>query len=286
MFLRDPAPGAVHLFYTLMLPLSRGESFLENRVFSRPRRGRMTSPASTSRNRRDFVKHSDRGVFDPLSLAARPTRPTAAHGRVTEVVGPAGRGRPIGPTRGRPPPRAPTRRQLHRLRPAGAAADAFPDRARTEIERRVGKLWERRPEPERSAATSSCSGWSPACRSPASPVSARGRASPTSGALGLLSNNILPPLMAEREPSSRLVGSNNSLILFYSRNRLGNTAGRARWMAARRSHRSSRRAACAERLRIVCPRAASASKGGAYPNVDPVNTRHSGGRSTAGTSRS
>ena len=51
-----------------MLPMSRGESFLENRVFSNP--DEVEWGALDLQTRRDFVKHSDRGVFDPPSLAA------------------------------------------------------------------------------------------------------------------------------------------------------------------------------------------------------------------------
>ena len=66
MFLRGFRPRARCTIYTPMLPLSRGESFLENRVFSDPDVVEWDSLDQTTR--RDFVKHSDRGVFDPPSL--------------------------------------------------------------------------------------------------------------------------------------------------------------------------------------------------------------------------
>jgi mycobactin lysine-N-oxygenase len=85
MFLRGFRPAARFTIYTPMLPMSRGESFLENRVFSNPDEVEWT--ALDQRTRRDFVKHSDRGVFDPPSLAAiaYDERCRFVTGRVTEV---------------------------------------------------------------------------------------------------------------------------------------------------------------------------------------------------------
>ncbi len=68
MYLRRARPSCRFTIYTPMLPLSRGESFLENRVFSDP--DAVEWEHLDERTRRDFVKHSDRGVFDPPSLAA------------------------------------------------------------------------------------------------------------------------------------------------------------------------------------------------------------------------
>jgi mycobactin lysine-N-oxygenase len=67
-FLRDFRPAARMTVYTPMLPLSRGESFLENRVFSDP--DEVSWSALDPQTRRDFVKHCDRGVFDPGTLAS------------------------------------------------------------------------------------------------------------------------------------------------------------------------------------------------------------------------
>ena len=85
MFLRDFRPLARSTIYTPMLPLSRGESFLENRVFSNPDVVEWDSLDQTTR--RDFVKHSDRGVFDPPSLAKIAYEDTVRFvlGRVTDV---------------------------------------------------------------------------------------------------------------------------------------------------------------------------------------------------------
>lgn len=68
MYLRGLRPRCTFTVYTPLVPMSRGESFLENRVFSDP--DTVGWEHLDERARRDFVKHSDRGVFDPPSLAA------------------------------------------------------------------------------------------------------------------------------------------------------------------------------------------------------------------------
>ncbi|HZK16403.1 MAG TPA: SidA/IucD/PvdA family monooxygenase [Solirubrobacterales bacterium] len=85
MFLRGLRPLARYKIYTPTLPMSRGESFLENRVFSDPDEVGWTGLDQVTR--RDFVKHSDRGVFDPPSLAkvAYDDRCEFVTGRVTAV---------------------------------------------------------------------------------------------------------------------------------------------------------------------------------------------------------
>lgn len=85
MFLRGLRPDATFTIYTPLLPMSRGESFLENRVFSNPDEVGWSS--LDLETRRDFVKHSDRGVFDPPSLAAiaYDDRVSFVTGRVTDV---------------------------------------------------------------------------------------------------------------------------------------------------------------------------------------------------------
>lgn len=65
-FLRGFRPDAQMTVYTPTLPLSRGESFLENRVFSNP--DSVAWETLDEQTRRDFVRHCDRGVFDPQTL--------------------------------------------------------------------------------------------------------------------------------------------------------------------------------------------------------------------------
>ena len=66
VFLRALRPAARLTVYTPTLPLSRGESFLENRVFADP--DNVNWEHLDIETRRDFVKHCDRGVFDSSVL--------------------------------------------------------------------------------------------------------------------------------------------------------------------------------------------------------------------------
>lgn len=68
VFLRAFRPRARLTVYTPTLPLSRGESFLENRVFADP--DDVGWSRLDQQTRRDFVKHCDRGVFDMTVLAS------------------------------------------------------------------------------------------------------------------------------------------------------------------------------------------------------------------------
>ena len=68
IFLRAFRPRVRITVYTPTLPLSRGESFLENRVFADP--DDVGWERLDLQTRRDFVKHCDRGVFDMGALAS------------------------------------------------------------------------------------------------------------------------------------------------------------------------------------------------------------------------
>ncbi len=214
MFLRGFRPLARFTIYTPMLPLSRGESFLENRVFSDPDEVEWT--ALDQRTRRDFVKHSDRGVFDPPSLAAiaYDDRCRFVTGRVTDVeAAPGGEGV-----------------RLEHHSPEGVARPEhdyvvnctgfdllaqlrtlFPDEARREIERRVGQLWDTPAGTEVPIGRNlELRGMEPRLQIPGLAGLSQGPGFANLGALGLLSNRVLQPLMVERERSLRLVRSSNS----------------------------------------------------------------------------
>lgn len=85
LFLRDFRPKARLTVYTPTLPMSRGESFLENRVFSTP--DSVSWELLPAHVRREFVKQCDRGVFGPDGLAAiaYDERYRFVMGRVTHV---------------------------------------------------------------------------------------------------------------------------------------------------------------------------------------------------------
>jgi mycobactin lysine-N-oxygenase len=66
-FARNHRPDSRITVYTANLPLSRLESFLENRVFSSP--DDVEWETLSVETRRDFINHTDRGVFGPERLA-------------------------------------------------------------------------------------------------------------------------------------------------------------------------------------------------------------------------
>ena len=204
MFLRGFRPQARCTVYTPMLPMSRGESFLENRVFSNP--DEVEWGALDLQTRRDFVKHSDRGVFDPPSLAAiaYDDRARFVTGRVTDVGAPAAAARGSGSSTSRREgagrQRARVRRQLHRLRPPGAAARPLPGRrCGSRSSARRGRSGSGRPGVEiRIGRALELEGMSPRLHIPGLGGLSQGPGFANLGALGLLSNRVLQPLLREK----------------------------------------------------------------------------------------
>lgn len=209
MFLRGFRPRARCTVYTPMLPMSRGESFLENRVFSNP--DAVEWESLDQRTRRDFVKHSDRGVFDPPSLAAiaYEQRASFVTGRVTDVgAGAAGGVR------------------LEYEAPGGASGgeheyvvnctgfdllaqlrQLFAAELREEIERRVGPLWDRPAGTEVPIGRHlELRGLSPRLQIPGLAGLSQGPGFANLGALGLLSNRVLQPLLREKAAREELGG--------------------------------------------------------------------------------
>jgi mycobactin lysine-N-oxygenase len=214
MFLRSFRSRARCTIYTPMLPLSRGESFLENRVFSDPDTVEWT--ALDQRMRRDFVKHSDRGVFDPPSLATIAYDDCARFvtGRVTDVAAARG-GEGVRLVHHSPEgPRHPEHDYVVNCTGFDLLAQLrtlFPDRVRTEIERRVGKLWDAPAGTEVPIGRNlELRGMEPRLQIPGLAGLSQGPGFANLGALGLLSNRVLQPLVEERKRSLRLVSSSNS----------------------------------------------------------------------------
>jgi mycobactin lysine-N-oxygenase len=201
MFLRGFRPRARCTIYTPMLPMSRGESFLENRVFSNPDEVEWSD--LDLQTRRDFVKHSDRGVFDPPSLAAiaYDDRARFVTGRVTDVGA----------------PRSGEGVRLQYESPAGGVdaeheyvvnctgfdllrqlRELFPDPVRAAVEAQAGPLWERPAGSEiRIGRGLELEGMSPRLHIPGLAGLSQGPGFANLGALGLLSNRVLQPLVAE-----------------------------------------------------------------------------------------
>jgi len=211
MFLRELRPDCRFTIYTPMLPMSRGESFLENRVFSNP--DTIEWESLDLQTRRDFVKHSDRGVFDPPSLGkiAYDDRVGFALGRVTDVgavTGGAGVSLECESPEG----------VVHREHDYVANCTGFdllaqmrtlfPAKVREEIERRVGGLWDRPAGSEVPMGRFlELRGMQPRLHIPGLAGLSQGPGFANLGALGLLSNRVLQPLVAEAQNS----GSNEIL---------------------------------------------------------------------------
>jgi mycobactin lysine-N-oxygenase len=214
MFLRGLRPRSQFTVYTPMLPMSRGESFLENRVFSNP--DEVEWGSLDLQTRRDFVKHSDRGVFDPPSLAAiaYDDRCRFVTGRVVDV----------GSARGGDGVR------LEYESPEGVAGrehdyvvnctgfdllrqlrDLFPPPVREQVEKRAGPIWDRPQGVEVPIGRAlELEGMSPRLHIPGLGGLSQGPGFANLGALGLLSNRVLQPLLKEKS-STQAIGAGDSL---------------------------------------------------------------------------
>jgi mycobactin lysine-N-oxygenase len=199
MFLREMRPDCRFTIYTPMLPMSRGESFLENRVFSNP--DVVEWESLDQGTRRDFVKHSDRGVFDPPSLGkiAYDDRVEFALGRVTDV-GAADGGRRV--------------HVVYESPEGGGGRDhdyvanctgfdllaqlrtLFPAKVREEIERQAGPIWDQPAGTEVPIGRNlELRGLRPHLQIPGLAGLSQGPGFANLGALGLLSNRVLQPLV-------------------------------------------------------------------------------------------
>lgn len=200
MFLRGLRPRCRFTIYTPMLPMSRGESFLENRVFSNP--DVVEWGSLDQQTRRDFVKHSDRGVFDPPSLSAiaYDDRASFVTGRVTDVGSAAGGERvrvvcesPEG-TVGREHDYVANCTGFDLL---AQLRTLFPAKTREEIERQAGPVWDQPAGTEIPIGRHlELEGLRPRLQIPGLAGLSQGPGFANLGALGLLSNRVLQPLMS------------------------------------------------------------------------------------------
>jgi len=209
MFLRGFRPRSRFTVYTPMLPMSRGESFLENRVFSNPDEVEWTALDQTTR--RDFVKHSDRGVFDPPSLAAiaYDDRCRFVTGRVTDVA--AARGGDG--VRLRHESAEGTKAPEHDYVVNCTGFDLlsqlrtlFPAETQAAIEARVGQLWDTPAGTEVPIGRHlELRGMQPRLQIPGLAGLSQGPGFANLGALGLLANRVLQPLFEEHSAAPSLV---------------------------------------------------------------------------------
>jgi mycobactin lysine-N-oxygenase len=202
MFLRGFRPRSRFTVYTPMLPMSRGESFLENRVFSNPDEVEWTALDQTTR--RDFVKHSDRGVFDPPSLAAiaYDDRCRFVTGRVTDVE--AARGGAGVRLRHESPEGVARPEHDYVVNCTGfdllaQLRSLFTEETRAAIETKVGQLWDTPAGTEVPIGRNlELVGMEPRLQIPGLAGLSQGPGFANLGALGLLSNRVLQPLFGKQ----------------------------------------------------------------------------------------
>ncbi|HYH52716.1 MAG TPA: SidA/IucD/PvdA family monooxygenase [Solirubrobacterales bacterium] len=202
VFLRDLRPQAQLTIYTPTLPLSRGESFLENRVFADP--DNVGWEHLDIETRRDFVKHCDRGVFDQsvLERIADDDHLSFVTGRALHVaLTDDGEGALLefdSPAEGEMTQRYDfvinctgfdLLRQLRGL---------FPDAVRDEVESQCGPLWDGPPQGEVPIGRGlELEGVRPRLHIPGLGGLRQGPGFANLGSLGLLANRVLQPLLNE-----------------------------------------------------------------------------------------
>lgn len=202
VFLRALRPAARLTIYTPTLPLSRGESFLENRVFADP--DNVDWEHLEIETRRDFVKHCDRGVFDAsvLERIADDDHLSFVTGRAMHVsLAEDGEGAVLefdSPSAGERSQRYDfvinctgfdLLRQLRGL---------FPDAVRDEVEEQCGPLWDGPPKTEVPIGRGlELEGVRPRLHIPGLGGLKQGPGFANLGSLGLLANRVLQPLLSE-----------------------------------------------------------------------------------------
>lgn len=197
VFLRALRPQATITAYTPTLPLSRGESFLENRVFADPDDVDWANLDLDAR--RDFIKHCDRGVFDAGVIArlageercrfelGRTLHASAAEERVELELE-----TPTGPRKAR---------HDYVINCTGFDLLAqlrglFAEPVRAELESRVGPIWDREPRTElRFDRSLALEGIEPRLHIPGLAGLSQGPGFANLGSLGLLANRVLSPLL-------------------------------------------------------------------------------------------
>jgi mycobactin lysine-N-oxygenase len=206
VFLRDLRPAAHLTVYTPTLPLSRGESFLENRVFADP--DNVDWEHLDIETRRDFIKHCDRGVFDSsvLERIADDDHLSFLCGRAVHVsLSDDGEGALLefeSPSEGMSSQRYDfvinctgfdLLRQLRGL---------FPDAVRDEVEEQCGPLWDSPPKFEVPIGRGlELEGVRPRLHIPGLGGLRQGPGFANLGSLGLLANRVLQPLLSESDPA-------------------------------------------------------------------------------------
>jgi len=202
-FLRRHRPDARLTVYTPTLPMSRGESFLENRVFADP--DCVAWSALDLSQRRLFVRQCDRGVFDPGGLLniAYDDQCRFLTGRVVHVAA-VGEGSGVAVDYASPEGPSVDRYDylvncsgfdlLEQLR------GLFAPETRAEIERRSGPLWDRPADVEVPIGRAlDVAGLRPRLHIPGLAALAQGPGFANLGCLGLTANRVVAPLLVGEE---------------------------------------------------------------------------------------
>jgi mycobactin lysine-N-oxygenase len=203
VFLRAFRPEARITVFTPTLPLSRGESFLENRIFSNP--DGVAWSSLDLQTRRDFVKHCDRGVFDPQTLGriAGDRGCEWVTGRVIHV-GSADDDDGVSVEYDSPAEGVVHGRFDYCVNCTGFDLLAqlrglFPPEARAEVERQAGPLWEGPPVEIPIGRTLELEGMDPRLYIPGLAGLRQGPGFANLGSLGLLSNRVLMPFLLDED---------------------------------------------------------------------------------------
>jgi mycobactin lysine-N-oxygenase len=206
-FVRAHRPDARLTIYTANLPMSRVESFLENRIFSRPDDVDWASLSVDAR--REFIVRSDRGVFGTERVAPFGYDQSCRFvgGRVTHIAAGADQSK----VRVAHTSPAGTRHGEHDYvinctgyDPLEQLRLLLVQDARTEVERQVGPLWGGVADATAIGRSLELEGMHPRVHLPGLAALSQGPGFSTLGALGLVGDRVLEPLVsAERRPSRR-----------------------------------------------------------------------------------
>jgi mycobactin lysine-N-oxygenase len=206
-FVRAVRPDARVTLYTNGLPMSRVESFLENRAFSNP--DSIDWRSLSVHTRREFIARGDRGVFGPdrVAVFAYDERCEFAAGRVVHVAGaPGGSGVCVDYAAS-----TGVKRNEHDFLVNCTGFDLLeqlrllltPD-AREELERRAGPVWSRPPDSELAMGRYlELEGLLPRLHLPNLAGVSQGPGFANLGSLGLLADRVVEPLACSREAALR-----------------------------------------------------------------------------------
>ncbi len=214
-FLRAFRPDAELTIYTPSLPMSRGESFLENRVFSNP--DEVAWDTLDPQTRRDFVRHCDRGVFDPAHARDdRLRRPVPVRHRARDARlrgGRRGRGvRELRRAAGREMRASATTTWSTAPGSTCSSSCARCSRRRCGRRSRAGsaRVWDRPPGAEIPIGRNlELEGMRPRLHIPGLGALSQGPGFANLGSLGLLANRVLEPLFSEQD--AQIQASRNSI---------------------------------------------------------------------------